>query len=301
MKSKSKARANSGLTCWWSRADIALPGDPYNLCPMPSDTTDFLDQRMPVIYLSHGAPPLADDPVWTRQLADWSASMPKPSSVLMVSAHWEDDPLSLSATETVPLFYDFWGFPQRYYEVEYPAPGAPDLADEVERLLTDANQSVQRDPDRGLDHGAYVPLVEMYPEADVPVLQISMPTLDPEALFTIGQRLAPLRDQGVLIVGSGFSTHNLREMNWHAGPDGNPPSWSIEFDDWLDRTLHARDLDALIDFQNKAPAPHIAHPRTEHFAPLFIALGASSDSGLESESEVEGFWFGLSKRSVQFD
>ncbi len=268
---------------------------------MSSDTVEFHDQRMPVIYLSHGAPPLADDPVWTRQLADWSAAMPKPSSVLMVSAHWEDDPLTLSATETVPLFYDFWGFPQRYYEVEYPAPGAPGLADEVERLLNDANQRVQRDSERGLDHGAYVPLVEMYPAADVPVLQISMPTLDPKALFTIGQRLAPLRDQGVLIVGSGFSTHNLREMNWHAGPDGNPPSWSIEFDDWLNRTLVARDLDALIDFQAKAPAPHIAHPRTEHFAPLFIALGASSDSGLESESEVEGFWFGLSKRSVQFD
>lgn len=262
---------------------------------------EFADQQMPVIYLSHGAPPLADDPLWTSQLAEWSASMPKPSSVLMVSAHWEDDPLTLSATETVPLFYDFWGFPQHYYEVQYPAPGAPGLADEVERLLTDANQSVDRDPERGLDHGAYVPLVEMYPDADVPVLQISMPTLDPKTLFGIGQRLAPLRDQGVLIVGSGFSTHNLREMNWHAGPDGHPPTWSVEFDDWLSKALSSKDLDALIDFQHTAPAAHLAHPRTEHFAPLFIALGAGSESGLESESEVEGFWFGLSKRSVQFD
>lgn len=266
-----------------------------------TDIRDFTDQRMPVIYLSHGAPPLADDPLWTRQLADWSASMPKPSSVLMVSAHWEDDPLTLSATETVPLFYDFYGFPQRYYEVEYPAPGAPALADEVERLLTDASQAVNRDTERGLDHGAYVPLVEMYPEADVPVLQISMPTLDPKTLFTIGQRLEPLRDQGVLIVGSGFSTHNLREMNWHAGPHGHPPTWSMEFDDWLSGALQSKDLDALIDFERAAPAARLAHPRTEHFAPLFIALGASAESGLESESEVEGFWFGLSKRSVQFD
>lgn len=256
---------------------------------------------MPVIYLSHGAPPLADDPLWTRQLADWSASMPKPGSVLMVSAHWEDDPLTLSATATVPLFYDFYGFPQRYYEVEYPAPGAPALAKEVEKLLTDASQTVNHDPERGLDHGAYVPLVEMYPEADVPVLQISMPTLDPKTLFGIGQRLAPLRDQGVLIVGSGFSTHNLREMNWHAGPDSHPPTWSLEFDDWLNRALAAKDLDALIDFEQAAPAAHLAHPRTEHFAPLFIALGAGAESGLESDSEVEGFWFGLSKRSVQFD
>lgn len=265
-----------------------------------AEAPEFRDQRMPVIYLSHGAPPLADDPLWTRQLADWSATMPKPSSVLMVSAHWEDDPLTLSATQTVPLFYDFYGFPQHYYEVQYSAPGAPALADEVERLLGGADQSVHRDPQRGLDHGAYVPLVEMYPDADVPVLQISMPTLDPRALFDIGQTLAPLRDQGVLIVGSGFSTHNLREMNWHAGPEGHPPTWSVEFDDWLDKTLQAGDVDTLIDFQRTAPAARIAHPRTEHFAPLFLALGASAETGVESRTEVTGFWFGLSKRSVEF-
>lgn len=265
-----------------------------------NERPEFVDQRMPVIYLSHGAPPLADDPMWTQQLSDWSASMPRPGSVLMVSAHWEDDPLTLSATTTVPLFYDFYGFPQRYYEVQYPAPGAPALADEVERLLGDASQPVQRDHRRGLDHGAYVPLVEMYPEADVPVLQISMPTLDPRTLFEIGQRLAPLRDQGVLIVGSGFSTHNLREMNWHAGPDSHPPTWSAEFDDWLDTTLKAGDVDTLIDFERSAPAARIAHPRTEHFAPLFLSLGASAASGIESRTEVEGFWFGLSKRSVEF-
>jgi len=265
-----------------------------------TERSELVDLRMPVIYLSHGAPPLADDPLWTRQLADWSAAMPRPSSVLMVSAHWEDDPLTLSATTTVPLYYDFYGFPQHYYEVQYPAPGAPTLADEVERLLNDASQSVRRDPARGLDHGAYVPLVEMYPEADIPVLQISMPTLDPEALFDLGQRLAPLRDQGVLIVGSGFSTHNLREMNWHAGPRGHPPTWSVEFDDWLDKNLQAGDVDTLIDFENKAPAARLAHPRTEHFAPLFLSLGASAESGVDSRTEVKGFWFGLSKRSVQF-
>jgi len=265
-----------------------------------TERPELVDQRMPVIYLSHGAPPLADDPMWTRELADWSAAMPRPSSVLMVSAHWEDDPLTLSATTTVPLYYDFYGFPQRYYDVQYPAPGAPALADEVERLLDEASQPVHRDPARGLDHGAYVPLVEMYPEADIPVLQISMPTLDPKALFDIGQRLAPLRDQGVLIVGSGFSTHNLREMNWHAGPRGHPPTWSVEFDDWLDRNLQAGDVDTLIDFENKAPAARLAHPRTEHFAPLFLSLGASAESGIDSRTEVKGFWFGLSKRSVEF-
>jgi 4,5-DOPA dioxygenase extradiol len=262
-------------------------------------TDQFTDRTMPVIYLSHGAPPLADDPVWTRQLAGWSATMPRPASVLMVSAHWEADPLTVSATRTVPLYYDFWGFPQRYYEVEYPAPGAPDLAEEVTRLLGDSQQ-VHRDETRGLDHGAYVPLMEMYPEADVPVLQISMPTLDPVALYDIGRRLAPLRDQGVLIVGSGFATHNLREMDWHGGPDAAAPTWSTEFDDWLDRQIRAGEIDTLLDFEHSAPAARIAHPRTEHFAPLFVTLGASHETDPAGETAVEGFWFGLSKRSVQF-
>lgn len=267
---------------------------------MTATDTEFADRRMPVLYLSHGAPPLADDPVWTEELARWSESMPKPSSVLMVSAHWENDPLTVSATTTVPLFYDFWGFPQRYYEVQYPAPGAPELAREVARLLDEPDHPVHQDLERGLDHGAYVPLKEMYPDADVPVLQISMPTLDPNVLFRLGQRLAPLRDQGVLIVGSGFSTHNLREMDWHSGPYAHPPSWSAEFDDWLNRAIASEDIDSLLDFQTKAPAPHIAHPRTEHFAPLFIALGAVAE-GYDPKSAVEGFWFGLSKRSIQFD
>lgn len=263
-------------------------------------TRQTADGRMPVIFLSHGAPPLAEDPLWTRQLADWSAHLPKPKSVLVISAHWENDPLTVSATRTVPLLYDFWGFPEHYYKVTYPAPGAPDLATEVESLLGSAGQAVHRDEERGLDHGAYVPLVEMYPEADVPVLQVSMPTLDPAELFEIGRRLAPLRDQGVLIVGSGFSTHNLREMDWHAGPDSHPPNWSVEFDDWLGQKLAAQDVDSLINFQHSAPAATLAHPRTEHFAPLFISLGATADHGLESSAPVTGYWFGLSKRSVQF-
>src|SRR4029077_15893002 len=134
----------------------------------------------PAISLSQGAPPLADDTLWTGQLAEWSAKLAKPSSVLMVSAHWEAAPLALGATETVPLVYDFWGFPDRYYQVTYPAPGAPGLAADVRKLLRAAGTPVTDLPGRGLDHGAYVPLVEMYPQADVPVLQISMPSLDPK-------------------------------------------------------------------------------------------------------------------------
>jgi 4,5-DOPA dioxygenase extradiol len=261
---------------------------------------EFTATRMPTLFLSHGAPPLADDEVWTRQLADWAANMPRPSSILVVSAHWEADPLTVSATSTVPLYYDFWGFDPRYYEVTYPAPGAPALAAEVGRLLGSHDHPIHEDASRGLDHGAYVPLVEMYPDADVPVLQISMPTLDPTELFSIGRRLAPLRDQGVLIVGSGFSTHNLREIRMDLPPSAPPPSWSSEFDDWLAGRVAALDVDSLIDFQSKAPAPTLAHPRTEHFAPLFVALGSTVDAREAARTTVDGFWYGLSKRSLQF-
>ncbi|RAS60141.1 4,5-DOPA dioxygenase extradiol [Lentzea atacamensis] len=248
-----------------------------------------------MLYLSHGAPPLADDETWTRELKDWSATLPRPEAVLMVSAHWEEAPTTIGATETVPLVYDFWGFPQRYYEVTYEAPGAPELADDVRKLL---GGHVEQDAERGLDHGAYVPLKEMFPEADVPVLQMSLPTLDPRQLHEIGRKLAPLRDKNVLIVGSGFMTHNLSCVNFPAGPDYEPPSWSAEFDDWANQMLSTGDVDALLDFQQKAPAAGIAHPRTEHFAPLFVALGAASDE--KARTSVEGFWYGLSKRSVQF-
>ncbi|RKT52258.1 dioxygenase family protein [Saccharothrix australiensis] len=251
---------------------------------------------MPVLYLGHGAPPLADDRRWTGELRAWAAALPRPESILIVSAHWEEQPLTLGATTTVPLTYDFRGFPRRYYEVEYGAPGAPDLARSVAALV---DEPVAQDPARGLDHGAYVPLKEMYPEADVPVLQLSMPTLDPRRLFDVGRKLAPLREQGVLIVGSGFMTHNLSCVDMRSGPDCRPPHWSAEFDDWAGRALADRDVDALLDFQHKAPAAGIAHPRTEHFAPLFVSLGASADQ--EARTAVDGFWYGLSKRSVQFD
>jgi len=251
--------------------------------------------RMPAIYLSHGAPPLADDTLWTGQLAGWSAELPRPASVLMVSAHWEAAPLALGATTTVPLVYDFWGFPEKYYEVTYPAPGAPALAEDVRKLLRAAGTPVADLPDRGLDHGAYVPLVEMYPRADVPVLQISMPTLDPKELFDIGRKLAPLRDDGVLIVGSGFFTHNLRAMSM----DGSVPSVMAEFDHWGQQVLAHGDLDALLDFQHKAPAARLAHPRTEHFAPLFVTLGAAAGDLAGARTVIDGFWFGLAKRSIE--
>ncbi|MFB9519997.1 class III extradiol ring-cleavage dioxygenase [Streptomyces cremeus] len=254
-------------------------------------------RRMPALYLSHGAPPLADDPVWPGELAAWSAGLPRPTAILVVSAHWEEAPLALGSTGTVPLVYDFWGFPEHYYAVRYPAPGAPALARAVRGLLGGPGTPVQDVPDRGLDHGAYVPLVEMFPGADVPVLQVSMPTLDPQRLMDLGRRLAPLRDEGVLIVGSGFFTHNLAALR-HTGP--GVPGWSAEFDDWGQRALAAGDVDALLDFEHKAPAGRLAHPRTEHFAPLFVTLGAAEGELGSGRSVIDGFWMGLAKRSLQF-
>lgn len=261
-----------------------------------------MDTRTPVIYLSHGAPPLADDERWTGELASWSADLPRPSSILVVSAHWEQAPISVSSTTAgTPLLYDFWGFPQKYYDVTYAAPPAPELAQSVAAHLGDLGGGLHQDPSRGLDHGAYVPLVELFPGADVPVLQLSMPTLDPQELFDIGTRLAPLRDEGTLIIGSGFTTHNLRWFNPRAGADSPPPSASSEFDHWAAEAVDAGDVDAILDFMAKAPAAQEAHPRTEHWAPLFVSLGAAHASGgIDGQSVIDGFWFGLSKRSWQF-
>lgn len=254
-------------------------------------------ERMPALYLSHGAPPLADDPVWPGELAAWSATLPRPKAILVVSAHWEEAPLALGATRAVPLVYDFRGFPEHYYDVRYAAPGAPELAASVRKLLRVPGMPVQDVPDRGLDHGAYVPLVEMFPEADIPVLQVSLPTLEPQKLLEVGRRLAPLRDEGVLIVGSGFFTHNLAALRH---PGGGVPGWSAEFDDWGARALLAQDIDALLDFEEKSPVGRLAHPRTEHFAPLFVTLGASEGELGSGRSVIDGFWLGLAKRSVQF-
>jgi 4,5-DOPA dioxygenase extradiol len=265
----------------------------------PDSIATAQTQAMPALYLGHGAPPLLDDAVWSGQLAAWSADLPRPRSILVVSAHWESAPVTLGATTPVPLTYDFYGFPRRYYEQRYDAPGAPELAAAVRALMPD-HEPVREDGTRGLDHGAYVPLVAMYPEADIPVLQMSMPDLDPEHLFRIGRRLAPLRDEGVLIIGSGFMTHGLpfvREYMFTDKPGA--PQWSIEFDRWATEALERRDLDSLFDFRRRAPGMPYAHPTVEHFAPLFVALGAATDPDAPPDSPIEGFWMGLSKRSFQ--
>ena len=253
---------------------------------------------MPAVYLGHGAPVLLDDPIWPSELSAWSARLPRPESILMVSAHWESAPLTIGATTQVPLVYDFYGFPEKYYRQRYDSPGAPDLAAKVRALMPD-HEPVGSAPRRGLDHGAYVPLSVMYSAADIPVLQISMPDLDPEHLFALGQRLAPLRDEGTLIVGSGFLTHGLPFVREYMMGRPGAPLWSSEFDAWAADALARGDLDTLFAFRDTAPGMPYAHPTVEHLAPLFVALGAASTPDKAPTTAVEGYFMGLSKRSVE--
>ena len=265
--------------------------------PRP-DAMSAPHRRMPALYLGHGAPPLLEDPLWMSQLSTWSAALPRPSAILMISAHWQTAPMAISATRPVPLVYDFYGFPQHYYEITYDAPGAPDLAGRV-RSLMPASEPVLDRPNRGLDHGAWVPLKAMYPAADIPVLQMSMPDLDPEHLFEIGRRLASLRDEGVLIIGSGFMTHGLPFISEYFMGKPGAPRWSVEFDLWAKEALDRGDLDTLFAFREKAPGMPWAHPTVEHFAPLFVTLGSAARPDDAPTYTVEGFAYGLSKRSFE--
>lgn len=266
--------------------------------PTPTPSAGTPSSRLPALYLGHGAPPLLEDPVWMAELGGWARSLPRPSSILIVSAHWQTAPMAVSATSRVPLVYDFYGFPEHYYRMTYDAPGAPDLAAKVTALMP-SNEPVLERPTRGLDHGAWVPLKAMFPEADIPVLQMSMPDLDPEHLFAVGQRLAPLRDEGVLIVGSGFMTHGLPFIHEYFMGKPGAPQWSIDFDRWATEALNRGDLDALFDFRERAPGMPYAHPTVEHFAPLFVTLGAVSRPDGEPTYTIEGYAYGLSKRSFE--
>ncbi len=241
---------------------------------------------------------LPDDAAWVAELGRWAHDLPRPKAILMVSAHWLDEPVTLAATTTVPLVYDFYGFPKRYYEVTYPAPGAPALAKRVRELLSTLGP-VADDPRRGLDHGAYIPLLAMYPDADVPVLQISIPTMDPQSLIALGRALAPLRREGVLIVGSGFLTHNMHAFEGE-GRSG-PPSWATEFDAWAKDAIGRRDVDAMAQYRALAPGVRMALPSHEHFVPILVALGASIDEPEAVTFPISGFTYGsFTKRSVQF-
>jgi 4,5-DOPA dioxygenase extradiol len=256
------------------------------------------DTRMPALYLGHGAPPLLDDELWTGQLSAWARELPRPTAILIVSAHWESAPLSLSGSAAgTPLVYDFGGFAPRYYQMTYPTPDAGALARRVAAAMPDT-EPVHEHTGRGLDHGAWVPLKVMYPAAEIPVLQLSMPTMDPGRLLALGRRLRPLRDEGVLVIGSGFLTHGLPFLR-DFRPDAPPPGWSRDFDLWAAEALARGDVEELANFATRAPGMPYAHPTVEHFAPLFVTLGAAMDPEAPPSTAIDGFFLGLAKRSVQ--
>jgi 4,5-DOPA dioxygenase extradiol len=251
--------------------------------------------QLPVGFVAHGAPTLALDAVKGAPFRDWGAGLPRPKAILVVSAHFERAPLTIGATEQTPLVYDFSGFPEELYRVQYNAPGAPWLAQRVRALLQghEVHESA-----RGLDHGVWTPLVHIAPSADVPVLQLSMPyNYTPSQLFEVGRLLAPLRREGVFILASGNLVHNLRLVDF--SERSAPPSWASEFDDWIRDVLIKKDWDRLMQYPTAAPAVNVAHPTAEHLRPILVAAGAAADD--EVKFVLEGWEYGsLSRRTVQF-
>ena len=258
--------------------------------------------RQPVLFVSHGSPLRAlDGGAWGEALRGLGASL-APAAILVVSAHWEaDGPERITAALKPGVIHDFSGFPEALYGLDYPSPGSPDWARRIETRLAEVGIASVLDEHRPLDHGAWAPLLHLFPGADLPVLQLSLP-LDrtPERLHAVGEALAPLRSQGLLIVGSGGIVHNLRRLLWHEPEAASPELWAANFDAWAADRLLAGDHPALLRWREESPDPHVAHPSTEHWDPLFAALGAAGKA--KPRWIHEGWELGnLSLRSVIWD
>lgn len=255
---------------------------------------------MRALFVSHGAPTLAVEQNGTVEfLKGLGSELGRPESILCVSAHWTTDAPAVSGAERPETIHDFGGFPDELYRMRYPAPGAPDLAGRVRELLGEAGIASTVSPTRGLDHGAWVPLKLIYPEADVPVTQLSVqPLLGPEHHLRMGRALAPLREEGVLILATGSATHNLSRI----GRGEAPPAWASEFDEWLYRKISDGALEELLDYRRLAPHAAVSHPTDEHLLPLFVALGAGSgESAARGRSLHRGWtWGSLSMAAYGF-
>ncbi len=263
-------------------------------------------KRLPTYFISHGGGPwpwLEGDfrrqfDRLERSLAGIAASLgEKPRAVLVISGHWEEERFTVMSAERPGMMYDFSGFPAHTYTVQYRAPGDPALARRVRQLLEGAGLPAALDPARGFDHGTYAPLAVMYPEADVPVVQLSLQaSLGPAEHLAAGRALLPLRDEGVLIVASGLSWHNLRLF----GPAGRAPSQA--FDAWLDEALRARgeERNRSLSRWDAAPAARLAHPREDHLIPMMVAVGAAEDEGAERVYHERDFMGGVTASSYRF-
>ena len=243
----------------------------------------------PSLYISHGSPMLALEPGASGPaLARLAAEMSKPKAIVIVSAHWESNELLVSGNPQPETWHDFGGFPKALFDVQYPAPGNPQLATEVVDLLKADGLPARIDAKRPFDHGVWVPLSLMYPQADIPVVQVSLPTRGGPALQTrVGHALASLREHGVLLIGSGSITHNLRELDWHAGPE-SVESWAKTFRDWMIEKLAANDETALHDYRQQAPNAVRNHPSDEHLLPLYFARGAGGEFGIAHQGFTMG-------------
>lgn len=252
----------------------------------------------PVLYIPHGGGPLPllGDPNH-QQLVDFlqwiPSSLGKPSAIVLISAHWEQEQATITSGATPELMYDYYGFPAESYRIQYPAPGAPALSKKIYALLQSAGIVARLDERRGFDHGLFVPLKIMYPEAEIPCVQLSLLAgLDPKAHISLGKALAPLRNEDVLIVGSGFSFHNLRAF--FASPSGMPDQRNEAFNGWLiatctDERLSAEEREERLVAWEKAPHARYCHPREEHLLPLHICFGmAQVKARLVFDQEVMG-------------
>ncbi|CAN5379451.1 class III extradiol ring-cleavage dioxygenase [soil metagenome] len=252
--------------------------------------------RMPTLFISHGSPMLAiEQSPAHRFLQGLGKSLPRPKAILVASAHWEA--MGAPAVSLAPrpeTLHDFGGFSPKLYEIQYPANGAPDLAEAAAVLLEGAGVTVKRSATRGLDHGTWIPLHLMYPEADIPVAQISLVRgASPAAHEKIGAALGNLRDEGVLIIGSGSLTHNLHEFRG-GSIDTAVPNWVSEFDEWMKDKLQVMDRSALLDYRSKAPHAARNHPTEEHLLPLFLAMGAAgAGSSARAERLHASYQYGV--------
>ena len=234
-----------------------------------------MSARMPVVFVSHGAPDaLLNAPDAVASWSEIARLVPEPAAILVVSAHWEAHRPTVSLSRTPETIHDFSGFSPKLYSMQYRAPGATALAERVTSLLSAAGLEADHSS-RGLDHGAWVPLSAMYPHANVPVTQLSMIRgADPATHFELGRALAPLRDEGVLIVGSGAITHNFSWLDWRSGTGKAPLTQAKVFTDWVADRLAAQDIPALLNYRS-APYGADSHPTEDHFLPLFVAMGAA--------------------------
>lgn len=260
------------------------------------------DFRAPAVFVAHASPMLAlEQEGHAPALRAFGKRFPDPTGVAVVSAHWEaPGPVRVTAAPRPPLIYDFGGFPKGLYEMTYPAPGSPELAREIVGLLSDAGIPAVEEPKRGWDHGVWIPMRLLYPEANVPLVEVSLPIpRDPETVVRVGMALSPLRDRGVILSGSGGIVHNLRLARLER-KQGPVDEWARQFDDWVRQRVQGRDLAGLASYRSRAPGAGQAAAESEHFDPLFFALGAAAPDD-DVEEVNRGFEYGnLSLASYAF-